>query len=60
VHDVIDAGGASYLEVEIEGGAGKPGARRCLVPFRKEFVGAVEIEKGCLELLKPWVLDTQS
>jgi 16S rRNA processing protein RimM len=30
---------------------------RVLVPFRKEFVGKVDIEAGRLEILAPWILE---
>ena len=28
-----------------------------LVPFRKEFVGEIDLEKGTIELLAPWLLE---
>ncbi len=36
--------------------ASMPGGRVVLVPFRKEFVGTVDLEAGTAELLAPWVL----
>jgi 16S rRNA processing protein RimM len=55
VHDVLDAGGAFYLE--IEGAEGSKSNAGRLVPFRKEFLGAVEPARGRIELAAPWVLE---
>jgi len=51
VRDVVDAGGGSLIEVGLTSGAAR------FVPFRKEFVGEVDVEAGRLELLAPWVLE---
>ncbi len=51
VVSVIEGGPDPWLEAELEGG------RRALVPFRKEFVGAVDVPAGSIELLAPWLLD---
>jgi 16S rRNA processing protein RimM len=51
VVSVVEGGSDPWLEAELEGG------RRALVPFRKEFVGAVDIPSGSIELLAPWLLD---
>jgi 16S rRNA processing protein RimM len=34
-----------------------PDGRKVLVPFRKEFVGRVDVEGGAVELLARWVLE---
>ncbi|MDR1389047.1 MAG: ribosome maturation factor RimM [Treponema sp.] len=51
IGDVIEGGGG-FL-VEIVRGSGK----KCLVPFRNEFFGRLDIEAGTAELLAPWILD---
>jgi 16S rRNA processing protein RimM len=48
---VCDAGGGDLLE------ARKPDGSVFYVPFRKEFVGAVDIASRRVELLAPWLLD---
>ena len=48
---VCDAGGGDLLE------ARKPDGSVFYVPFRKEFVGKVDISSRRVELLAPWLLD---
>jgi len=48
---VCDGGGGDLLEVE------KPGGGSSYVPFRKEFVGQVDIAARRIELIAPWILD---
>lgn len=48
---VCDAGGGDLLE------ARKPDGSVFYVPFRKEFVGRVDISSRRVELLAPWLLD---
>jgi len=48
---VCDGGGGDLLEVE------KPGGGSSYVPFRKEFVGQVDIAARRIELVAPWILD---
>ncbi len=48
---VCDAGGGDLLE------ARKPDGSVFYVPFRKEFVGTVDIGSRRVELLAPWLLD---
>lgn len=58
VRSVLEGGADPLLEVAVDSDAGEGGApRSALVPFRKEFVGEVEIESGRLELLAPWLLE---
>ncbi len=57
VSDVVEGGGAQLVEVSLGGASsGGPGEKR-LVPFRKEFVGTVDLDGGTLELLVPWILE---
>jgi len=51
VVSVVEGGPDPWLEAEL------PEGRRALVPFRKEFVGAVDIPAGTIELLAPWLLE---
>jgi len=48
---VCDGGGGDLLEVSRAGG------ESVYVPFRKEFVGKVDIKGRKIELLAPWILD---
>lgn len=48
---VCDGGGGDLLEVEKAGGGSG------YVPFRKEFVGPVDVDGKRAELLAPWVLE---
>ncbi|MDA8424879.1 MAG: ribosome maturation factor RimM [Treponema sp.] len=52
VVSVLEGGSDPWLEAEL------PEGRRALVPFRKEFVGAVDIPAGRIELLAPWLLES--
>jgi 16S rRNA processing protein RimM len=54
VRSVLEGGPEPWLEALLPGEA--PG-RTALVPFRKEFVGEVDLEAGTIELLAPWLLD---
>ncbi|AEF84160.1 16S rRNA processing protein RimM [Treponema primitia ZAS-2] len=51
VHDVIEGGGGQLIEVKLTGGEHR------LAPFRKEFFGAIDMEKRTALLLEPWVLE---
>ncbi|MDR0451509.1 MAG: ribosome maturation factor RimM [Treponema sp.] len=51
VTGVIEAGGGRLLELRL------PGGELRLVPFRDEFFGEVDPEKGRAVLLCPWVLE---
>ncbi len=51
VHAVIEGNADDLLEVRRENGT------TSLVPFRKEFVGTVDEEKGELEIVSPWILE---
>lgn len=48
---VIEGNADDLLEVRKEDGS------TSLVPFRKEFVGAVDEKKGELEIVSPWILE---
>jgi ribosomal 30S subunit maturation factor RimM len=37
--------------------ASMPKGRVVLIPFRKEFVGEVDLQAGIVELLAPWLLE---
>jgi len=51
VVSVLDGAADPCLEARL------PDGRSALVPFRKEFVGEVDIEGGRIELLAPWLLE---
>jgi 16S rRNA processing protein RimM len=51
VTDVLEGGGGDLLEMRL------PSGELRLVPFRGEFFGAVEIEKGRAVLLQRWILE---
>lgn len=48
---VVEGGPDPWLEALL------PDGRKALVPFRKEFVGEVDIAGGSIELLAPWILE---
>lgn len=48
---VVEGGGGDLLEVE------RPDGSRCFIPFRKEFIGAVDTSGGEIELLAEWILE---
>ena len=49
--NVLEGGGGDLAEVKL------PSGTNSLVPFRKEFLGDVNFEKGNIVLLEPWILD---
>lgn len=51
VRSVLEGGPDPWLEALL------PGGRVALVPFRKEFVGEVDIAAARIELLAPWLLE---
>ena len=51
VIDVVEGGGGDLLEIALSGGETR------LAPFRKEFFGEVDLEKGKIMLLEPWILE---
>jgi 16S rRNA processing protein RimM len=69
VRTVLDGGSDPWLEVLLPAPIGRegrdsssraaksPGGRTAIVPFRKEFVGVVDVEAGTIELLAPELLD---
>ena len=48
---VCEGGGGDMLEI------GRPDGSTAFVPFRKEFIGTVDIGARQIELLAPWVLE---
>jgi 16S rRNA processing protein RimM len=48
---VVDGGGGNLAEVALNTG------ERRFVPFRNEFFGEVNMEKGYIIILEPWVLE---
>ncbi|MGD9939173.1 MAG: ribosome maturation factor RimM [Clostridia bacterium] len=48
---VCDGGGGELLEVAF------PGRSSVLIPFRKEFIGTVDIEGKRIELIAPWIIE---
>ena len=51
ITDVIEGGGGELAELRLLSGEIR------LVPFRKEFIGDINIEKGWLILLENWILE---
>ena len=49
--DIIEGGGGNLAELKLLSGAVR------LAPFRKEFFGEVDLNKGNITLIEPWVLD---
>jgi 16S rRNA processing protein RimM len=49
--DIIEGGGGDLAEIRLGGGELK------LVPFRSEFFGKIQPEKGNLTLLQQWILE---
>ncbi|MDR2898195.1 MAG: ribosome maturation factor RimM [Spirochaetaceae bacterium] len=52
---VIEGGAGELLEVVLDDASAED--RTVFVPFRNEFIGAVDIGKGTVELLHLWVLE---
>ena len=48
---VIEGGADPWLESKLENGS------TALVPFRKEFIGEVDLSAGSIELLAPWLFE---
>ena len=48
---VVEGGPDPWLETLLSDG------RKVLIPFRKEFVGEVDVQAKSLELIAPWLLD---
>lgn len=48
---IVEGGADPCLECLVANGS------RVLVPFRKEFVGEVDIKGGCVEIVAPWILE---
>lgn len=53
VEGVLDGAADPLLECRLPGASGGP----VLVPFRKEFVGEVDVKAGTIELLHGWLLE---
>ena len=56
VLSIIEGGAEPWLEVAVLNDPVGHEARTAIVPFRKEFVGAVDVEGGTIELLVPELL----
>ena len=48
---MCDSGGGDLLEIQ------KPDGESAYVPFRKEFVGEVDLKARRIELVAPWILE---
>jgi 16S rRNA processing protein RimM len=48
--DIIEGGGGNLAEIELLSG------KKCLVPFRNEFFGETDPQKGFAILLNTWIL----
>jgi 16S rRNA processing protein RimM len=51
ITDLIEGGGGSLAEIRLNDGSLR------LVPFRSEFFGEIDLEKGRAELLAGWILE---
>ena len=51
IADVLEGGGGHLAEVLL------PSGEKRFAPFRKEFFGDVNLDKGSIVLLEPWVLE---
>ena len=51
ITDIIEGGNGALMEIRLLSGGVK------LVPFRNEFIGEINIEKGRAVLLQPWILE---
>ena len=51
IGDLIDIGSGNLAEIVLSAD------EKRLVPYRKEFFGDVDLEKGKIALLEPWILD---
>jgi 16S rRNA processing protein RimM len=56
VRSVLEGGSDPWLEAVMPA-AGGNAERTALVPFRKEFIGEVDLKAGTIELLAPYLLD---
>jgi 16S rRNA processing protein RimM len=56
---VLEGGAGDLLEVSLSESDefGNPKLRACLVPFRKEFVGKVDMKAKTVELMHRWILE---
>lgn len=56
---VMEGGESDLLEVTLSDGAvpGVPGGEKRFVPFRKEFVGDVDMQAKTVELMHRWILE---
>ncbi len=56
---VMEGGADDLLEVTLSecSGPDSSGNRSVLVPFRKEFVGKVDIKAGTVELMHRWIIE---
>ena len=51
ITDVVDGGGGSLAEIKL------PSGEKRFTPFRNEFFGDVDLQKGKIVLLEPWILE---
>ena len=51
ITDILEGGGGELAEIRLLSGEIK------LVPFRKEFIGDISMEKGLVILLERWILE---
>ena len=51
INDMVDGGGGNLAEIRLLSG------KKRFAPFRKEFFGDVDLQKGNIVLLEPWVLE---
>ena len=49
--DILEGGGGFLAELKLLSGVVR------LVPFRREFLGEIDLEKGKTVLLEPWILE---
>ena len=57
VTDVLEGGSGDLLEVEVSETLDGDFQKSALVPFKKEFIGKVDVKKKTIELLHLWILE---
>ncbi len=56
VTNVLEGGSGYLVEIELSESLDKSG-KKVFVPFNKEFIGEVDVEKGLIQLMHLWILE---
>lgn len=57
VTDVLEGGNGDLLEVTVSESLGDSFQKSALIPFKKEFIGRIDVNKKTIELLHLWILE---